>query len=86
MLFPDAWERFCAPIPEAERCDMIAAYHKRVEATKNWHKDAADPEPEPEPIATAAVPPTSTAPDAGCSAESIVRRLPGGREGNARED
>jgi proline iminopeptidase len=30
MLFPDAWARFCAPIPEAERGDMIAAYHKRL--------------------------------------------------------
>lgn len=30
MLFPDAWERFCAPVPEAERDDMIAAYHKRL--------------------------------------------------------
>jgi proline iminopeptidase len=30
MLFPDAWERFCAPIPEAERGDMISAYHKRL--------------------------------------------------------
>ena len=30
MLFPDAWERFCAPIPPAERGDMIAAYHKRL--------------------------------------------------------
>jgi len=30
MLFPDAWERFCAPIPEAERGDMIGAYHKRL--------------------------------------------------------
>jgi proline iminopeptidase len=30
MLFPDAWERFCRPIPEAERGDMIAAYHKRL--------------------------------------------------------
>jgi proline iminopeptidase len=30
MLFPDAWERFCAPIPEAERGDMITAYHKRL--------------------------------------------------------
>ncbi|MGF1463445.1 MAG: prolyl aminopeptidase [Maricaulaceae bacterium] len=29
-LFPDAWERFLAPIPEAERADMIAAYHKRL--------------------------------------------------------
>jgi proline iminopeptidase len=30
MLFPDAWERFCAPIPLAERRDMIGAYHKRL--------------------------------------------------------
>ena len=30
MLFPDAWARFCAPIPEAERGDMINAYHKRL--------------------------------------------------------
>ena len=30
MLFPDAWQRFCAPIPEAERGDMIGAYHKRL--------------------------------------------------------
>jgi proline iminopeptidase len=30
MMFPDAWQRFCAPIPQAERGDMIAAYHKRL--------------------------------------------------------
>ena len=30
MLFPDAWARFCAPIPQAERGDMIGAYHKRL--------------------------------------------------------
>jgi len=30
MLFPDAWQRFCAPIPQAERSDMIGAYHKRL--------------------------------------------------------
>jgi proline iminopeptidase len=30
MLFPDAWQRFCAPIPEAERGDMMAAYHRRL--------------------------------------------------------
>ena len=28
MMFPDAWERFCAPIPPAERGDMIGAYHR----------------------------------------------------------
>jgi proline iminopeptidase len=30
MLFPDAWERFCQPIPPSERGDMIAAYHRRL--------------------------------------------------------
>lgn len=30
MLFPDAWERFCAPIPAEEREDMIGAYHRRL--------------------------------------------------------
>ena len=29
-LFPDVWEGFLAPIPEAERGDLIAAYRKRL--------------------------------------------------------
>ncbi|MDE2515092.1 MAG: prolyl aminopeptidase [Rhodospirillales bacterium] len=29
-MFPDKWERFQAPIPEAERGDMIGAYRKRL--------------------------------------------------------
>jgi proline iminopeptidase len=29
-MFPDKWERFIAPIPEAERGDMIAAYRRRL--------------------------------------------------------
>jgi proline iminopeptidase len=29
-LFPDKWERFLAPIPEAERGDLITAYRKRL--------------------------------------------------------
>ncbi len=29
-LFPDAWEGFVAPIPPAERGDMIGAYHRRL--------------------------------------------------------
>jgi proline iminopeptidase len=29
-LFPDLWEGFVAPIPEAERGDLIAAYRKRL--------------------------------------------------------
>lgn len=30
QMFPDKWERFVAPIPEAERGDMMAAYRKRL--------------------------------------------------------
>ena len=30
LLFPDKWERFLKPIPEAERGDLIAAYRKRL--------------------------------------------------------
>ena len=26
QLFPDKWEEFLAPIPEAERGDLVAAY------------------------------------------------------------
>ena len=29
-LFPDKWEGFLAPIPEAERGDLMAAYHRRL--------------------------------------------------------
>ncbi|EIJ43580.1 proline iminopeptidase [Beggiatoa alba B18LD] len=29
-IFPDAWEKFIAPIPVEERHDMIFAYHKRL--------------------------------------------------------
>jgi proline iminopeptidase len=29
-LFPDAWESFVAPIPEVERSDLVAAYHRRL--------------------------------------------------------
>ena len=44
-LFPDKWEKFVAPIPEAERNDLISAYHRRltspdrdvqIEAAKAW--------------------------------------------------
>lgn len=30
LLFPDLWEKFLAPIPEAERGDLIGAYHRRL--------------------------------------------------------
>lgn len=29
-FFPDLWARFVAPIPEDERSDLIAAYHRRL--------------------------------------------------------
>jgi len=29
-LFPDAWEKYLAPIPEVERGDIISAYHRRL--------------------------------------------------------
>lgn len=29
-FFPDLWQRFILPIPEDERADLIAAYHKRL--------------------------------------------------------
>jgi len=32
MLFPDAWERFLAPIPQDERGDLMTAYHRRLTA------------------------------------------------------
>lgn len=30
LLFPDRWEKYLAPIPVAERGDLISAYHKRL--------------------------------------------------------
>ena len=29
-LFPDAWEQFVEPIPEAERTDMVPAFYRRL--------------------------------------------------------
>lgn len=29
-IYPDAWEHFVSPIPEAERHDMVQAYHRRL--------------------------------------------------------
>jgi len=29
-IYPDVWERFLAPIPEDERDDLVAAYHRRL--------------------------------------------------------
>jgi proline iminopeptidase len=30
FVFPDVWETFLAPIPEAERGDLLAAYYRRL--------------------------------------------------------
>ena len=44
-IFPDAWESFLAPIPEAERGDLLHAYYRRltsddekvrIEAARAW--------------------------------------------------
>jgi len=46
-IFPDAWESYLEPIPEAERSDMVAAYYARltsddsavrVQAARAWSK------------------------------------------------
>lgn len=29
-IFPDVWETYLAPIPDAERSDLMAAYHRRL--------------------------------------------------------
>jgi proline iminopeptidase len=44
-IFPDAWEKYLAPIPETERDDLVGAYYRRLtsenssvrsEAAKAW--------------------------------------------------
>ena len=32
-IFPDAWEEYLAPIPEAEHGDLLRAYHRRLTGT-----------------------------------------------------
>ena len=50
-IFPDKWEEFLAPIPEAERDDLVGAYHRRLtgddraeqlRAAKAWSKWEAE--------------------------------------------
>ena len=40
-LFPDAWERFVAPVPEDQRSDMVTAYHARLAGAKEGGDPAA---------------------------------------------
>lgn len=41
MLFPDAWDRFVGAIPEAERGDLMAAYHRRLTGSDRAEQVAA---------------------------------------------
>ena len=50
-VYPDKWEEFLAPIPEEERDDLVAAYHRRLTgpdpdarlaAAKAWSKWEAE--------------------------------------------
>ena len=40
MLFPEYWEDFVRPIPEAERGNFVAAYHKRLTGNDEVEKAA----------------------------------------------
>ncbi len=58
-IFPDAWEEYLAPIPPAERGDLVAAYHRRLigddpavrtEAARAWSRwEASTSKLEPDP-------------------------------------
>lgn len=40
-LFPERWQAFLAPIPEAERDDLLAAYHRRLSGDDESVRNAA---------------------------------------------
>jgi proline iminopeptidase len=40
-MFPDAWEKYLEPIPEAERGDLLSAYHKRLTGTDSEAQQSA---------------------------------------------
>ena len=46
-LFPDAWETYVAPIPAAERHDLIAAYHRRLDRRRSGGTARLRPRLEP---------------------------------------
>ena len=64
-IYPDAWEDFVAPIPEAERDNLMAAYYRRLtgddetvrlaaaKAWSVWEAAASSLYPSPEKIAEA---------------------------------
>ncbi len=59
FIFPDAWEEYLAPIPPAERGDLVAAYHRRLigddpavrtEAARAWSRwEASTSKLQPDP-------------------------------------
>ena len=63
-IFPDKWEAFLAPIPEGERGDLVAAYHRRLtdpdpavqlaaaKAWSQWEAETVTLLPSPSVIAT----------------------------------
>lgn len=63
-LFPDAWEKFLAPIPPAEHADLLSAYYKRLtgddpvakltcaKAWSQWEGSTLTLRPNPELIAS----------------------------------
>jgi len=38
FVYPDAWEKYLAPIPEVERHDMMSAYYRRLTGTDEDEK------------------------------------------------
>jgi proline iminopeptidase len=40
-IFPDHWQQFLAPIPQTERHDLLAAYHRRLTGTDEVGRMAA---------------------------------------------
>ena len=40
-IFPDAWEGYLAPIPEAERDNLVAAYYKRLTSADSQTRQIA---------------------------------------------
>jgi proline iminopeptidase len=74
MLFPDAWERFLAPIPPAERDDLLSAYHRRLvhpdravpRRVRRSSTNMTSPSPSPASRATTSSTAASSLTTAGC--------------------
>jgi proline iminopeptidase len=73
FVFPDAWEDYVAPIPDAERGDLVAAYHRRLtgddpaeraraaDAWARWEARTSFLVPDPAMIAEATAPASADA-------------------------